>query len=387
MNRSDRRWVAAFLLLGMCFLSAIFAVQGALLSAMIDAFSLTAARQGAANAAAFAGGICALTAGFLMQGRWRKRTLLKAAMAVCAAGLALLCFAPTYGAFTAVWFVVGFGMGLIDALLSACMADLYSGSEATRMMCLLHTAFGLSSVLSPMGYEALLAGGVPWKRVYLIIALCGAALIAAALLVRRLAHIPDPEVLQSGRFSLRQTAGDLRGSGLLTLCVALFFQGVFLSGLNTWVNRYAGLLPDALPVPAQSCFFLGIMLSRLLFPFLSIGAGRYAKAGGLLGCAVLAAGLITGSGIALRVSLVLAGLLIGAMIPCVLTLGCGRMRDNTLLASTALNLALYLGQGVASPIVAALESRFGLHVGIALCAVCMALSSASCAVGIGKGEG
>ena len=383
MNGFNRRWVAAFLLLSMCFLSAIFAVQGALLSAMIDAFALTSASQGAANASAFAGGICALTLAFLLQGRWKKRALLKAAMALCSVGLASLCFAPTYGAFTAIWFPLGFGLGLMDALLSACMADLYTGDEATRMMCLLHTAFGLSSVLSPMGFAALLAGGMPWKRVYLLIAACGAALILGAAALRRALSIPDPEVLRRERFSLKQTAADMSGSGLTPLCVGLFFHGIFLSGLNTWINRYAELLPGGVAVPAQSCLFLGIMLSRLLFPFLSIDVSRYVKAGGLLGCAALAIGLFAGGGVALRVALVFVGLAIGAMIPCVLTLGCGQMRGNTLLASTALNLALYLGQAVSSPTIAALEARFGLRVGICLCAVCMAACSLSCALGRG----
>ena len=386
MNTVNRRWVAAFLLLSMSFLSSIFALQGALLNAMIDAFALPASRQGTANAMAFAGGICALAFAFLLQGRWRKRALLKAAMAVCAAGLALLRFAPGYGAFSAVWFVVGFGTGLMDALLSACMADLYTGDAAARMMCLLHTAFGLSSVLFPMGFEAMLAGGLPWRNVYLVIALFGAALIAGALVVRRAANIPDPETPRVARFSLAGAADGLRRGRLPGLCAALFFHGVFLSGLNTWINRYAWFLPDALPIPAQSCLFLGIMLSRLLFPFVGLDAARYVKAGGLLGCAALAVGLATGSGIALRAFLVLAGLLAGALIPCILTLGCGRMRDNTLLASTALNLALYLGQAVASPAIAALEAGFGLRTGIALCAVCMAVCSLCCVVDGRRGK-
>ena len=79
MKKTDRALVTVFLLLCMVFLSAVFAVQGSLLTAMIDAYRLTPARQGLANTMAFAGGVLALVCAFLLQGRQRKRTLLKIA--------------------------------------------------------------------------------------------------------------------------------------------------------------------------------------------------------------------------------------------------------------------------------------------------------------------
>ena len=378
MNQSNRRWIAGFLLLSMAFLSAIFAVQGALLSAMIDAYALTASRQGLANATAFAGGIAALVTAFFLQGRFRKRSMLKAAMALCAVGLALLWCAPNYALFSLIWFAVGYGLGLLDTLLSACMADLYTGDAATRMMCILHTAFGLTSVLTPMLYAGLLSAGMPWKRVYLVIAGAGTVLLCAAAVLKKARNIHDGEVLRANQFSLQQTMEGLRGSRILPMVAALFFHGLFLSGLNTWVNRYADMLPGSISIPAQSCLFLGIMLSRLLFPFLHMSARKYVRIAGLLGAIVLAMGLLAASGIALRAALVLTGLMVGALIPCILSLGCAQMRDSTLLATTALMLALYLGQSLSSPIIAALESAINLKAGMAFCAVNMALCSLCC---------
>ena len=378
MHTAKRPWVAAFLLLAMVFLSAIFAVQGALLSAMIDAYDLKAAEQGVASALSFAGGIAALVTAFFLQGRQRKRTLLKGAMLVCAAGLVLLWLAPGYGLYSAVWFVVGFGLGLMDTLLSACMADLYSGDAATRMMCLLHTAFGVASMLTPMGYAALLSGGMNWKRVYLVIALGGVALLAAAAVLRRVLKIVDTEPLQANTVSPASIASGLAGSRLALLAAAMLFHGLFLAGLNTWSNRYADTLPGDFAIPAQSCLFLGIMLSRLLFPFLPIKAGRYVRFAGLLGCVLLAAGLYLGNGLVLRVALALSGLTFGALIPCILSLGCDRQRGNTLLATTTMVLSLYVGQSFSSPMIAGLEAAFNLRTGMTLCVVCMALCSVCC---------
>ena len=378
MSDANRRSIALILLLSIAFMSAVFAVQGALLNAMIDAYALDASNQGSANAAAFAGGIVALLTAFFLQGRVRKRALLRASIGLCAAGLVMLWLAPGYLVFCAVWFVVGYALAMMDTVLSACMADLYTGEAATRMLCVLHTFFGLASVLTPIGFQALLAGGMPWKRIYLVIAVSGALLLLAGTLVRIARRIPDPEVLNARAVSLGDIAGGIRAGHLALLVIAMLFHGVFLSGLNTWINRYADALSGSLALPAQSCLFLGIMLSRLLMPLLPIKTGRYVQFGGLLGAVALGIGLCLTSGIALRVALVLAGLLAGALIPCVLSLGCDRLRENTLLVTTAMMLALYAGQAVSSPIIARLEAAFGLRWGIALCAVCMALCSVFC---------
>lgn len=379
VKKTDRVLVTVFLLTSMVFLSAVFAVQGSLLSSMIEAYRLDAARQGLANTLAFAGGVLALVCAFLVQGRWRKRTLLKAAVLICAAGLTLMWLAPGYGLYTAAWFVTGFGLGLMDTLLSACMADLYTGRQAVTMMCILHTAYGLSSVFSPMGYATLLAAGLPWKRVYLVIAAAGALLLLGAVAVRMLCRIEDNEPLCPQTADLGRILPALREGRLLWLVAAIFFHGIFLSGLNTWINRYADGLGQNIAIPAQSCVFLGLMLSRLLMPFLPVKPEKYVKLGGLLGGIVLAIALLIPDGWVLRVLLMLSSLLFGALIPCVLTLGCGRQLENTLLATTGIMLALYLGQAVSAPVIAGLEALLSLRAGMLLCALCMALCSLCCA--------
>lgn len=380
MRRSERAWITIFLLLCMVFLSAVFAVQGSLLSTMIDHFQLDAASQGVANTMAFAGGIIALVIAFVLQGRWKKRSLLKAAVLLCAAGLALMWLAPSYGLFIAAWFITGFGLGLMDTLLSACMADLYTGKQAVMMMCILHTAYGLSSVVSPMGYAALLGTSMPWQRIYLVIAAAGVLIILGSLVIRRANHIVDQELLSRQSMHLKDIFPALRDGKLLWLVAALFFHGIFLSGLNTWINRYADGLGHAIALPAQSCVFFGVMLSRLLMPFLPIKADRYVMTGGLLGGAALGIGLLFPNGWVLRAMLVVSSLCFGALIPCVLSLGCERQKANTLLATTGCMLALYLGQAVSSPLISAMESLIHLRAGIFLCAASMVLCSLCCCV-------
>lgn len=378
VKKAEKGWITAFLLLCMVFLSAVFAVQGSLLSTMIEKYQLDAARQGTANTMAFFGGIVALVCAFSLQGRWKKRTLLKAAVLICAAGLTGMGLAPNYSLYVLCWFITGFGLGLMDTLLSACMADLYSGRQAVTMMCILHTAYGLSSVFSPMGYAALLRTDMDWKQIYLLIAGVGLVLIAGALTVKKLCRMEDGEPLCRKSMSPGRILPALKEGKLLWLVAAIFFHGIFLSGLNTWVNRYADGLQDAISLPAQSCVFLGLMLSRLLMPFLPLPAEKYVKAGGVLGGLVLFAGLLIPGGWVLRITLAVSSLLFGALIPCVITLGCERQKENTLLATTGIMLALYLGQAVSSPVIAGLEAVMGLRSGMFLCAGCMVACSACC---------
>ena len=62
MSNKTRCWNAVYLLLAMAFMSAMFALQGALLSMVIEAFHLEASSQGLASSAAFLGGTAALAA-------------------------------------------------------------------------------------------------------------------------------------------------------------------------------------------------------------------------------------------------------------------------------------------------------------------------------------
>ena len=378
MKKSERVWITAYLLICMFFLSAVFAVQGSLLSTMIEQFHLSAASQGTANTMAFTGGIAALVCAFAMQGRWQKRTLLRISVLICALGLALMWLAPGYGLYTAAWFIAGFGLGLMDTLLSACMADLYTGRMAVMMMCFLHTSYGLSSVLSPMGYSALLSAGTAWKVIYLLLGAAGIMIILCALLIRKAGGMVDREPTARTRPDLRGILPALKQGKLLWLIAALFFHGIFLSGLNTWSNRFADTVNAAITLPAQSCVFLGVMLSRMLMPFLPIRAEKYVAVSGFAAGAALVVGLLIPNGWVLRVMLIISSLLFGALIPCLITLGCERQREKTLLVTTGIMLALYLGQAVSAPMIAALEAAFGLRWGIGLCAVSMVLCSLCC---------
>ena len=181
MKTHQRRALAAALMLGMALLAAVGALQGALLSSIIEHYQLSNSAQGAASAAASVGSMLALLGSFLLIGRLPKLTLLRLAFCLSAVALGLLKLVPVFGVFVTLWLLVGIGSGFIDMLLSSCMADLYEGRMATRMMCLLHTLFGLSSVVCPALYSRLIRGGVAWNDIYLFVSILALALVSGGL--------------------------------------------------------------------------------------------------------------------------------------------------------------------------------------------------------------
>lgn len=377
MDARLKHGLTAFVLITMVFLSAIYAMQGALLDPIIAEYALESSQSGLPNAMAFAGSITALITALFMQGHVAKHTLMRAASAVCAVGLVLLRLAPNFAMFNCAWFLLGYGLGLMDPVLSACMADLYGeGKLATVMMCVLHTTFGLASMLTPILYRALIEGGMYWRDNYVWVAVFGLAAIAISLPLAKGASAVTrlrgeivspralPEVLVKGHIALPM--------------LAMFFHGIFLSGMNTWINRYSALIGGDAGLPAMTYMFCGIMLSRLIMSFVRIDPRRYVRVGGFAACAVLALGLAFEQPALLKASVLLSGLLFGALLPCVFSLACQRMQENSLMVTTAIMLAMYIGQAVSSPVIGALEGAVGLRWGIALCAACMALCSAVC---------
>ena len=173
MSERDKRVRAAALFAGMVLLSALFAVQGALLTEVIREFSLTDSMQGLYSAAASAGGITAFIAALFLIGRVRKTVLLFWGALLSAAGLLLVSLMTAFPAFVLMWFVIGVGMGLQDTLLSSCMADLYTGKKGSKMMCMLHMTYGIASMVIPPVCTLLSAGEAGFRGAFRGVAASG----------------------------------------------------------------------------------------------------------------------------------------------------------------------------------------------------------------------
>lgn len=380
MSDTKRRLLALALLLGMMFLSAIFALQGILLTSIISHYSLDDSVKGFASSAASLGGVIALASSILLVGRVPKFRLLYAAFFICFAFLGLLYLTPSFAVFIAIWLVLGIGMGYVDMLLSSLMADLYTGRTATKMMCILHMLYGVSSMICPVAFSRMMDGGFPWNGVYLIVSVFGFVLFAYTAIVYRLARSSGKSALKAEeKMSFGDMVSLVKKGSLPWLILAMLFHGLFIGGLNTWISRYISVtLGSGIGDMALTFLFSGVMISRLAIPFMPLSPIRYVRLAGFLAGAVTLIAIPFHSGILMAIAVFLCGLFFGAMIPCMLDIGCASTPESTMLATTLMMLALYLAQVVISPVIGKIETAFGLDYGIALLTVFMCLASAAC---------
>ena len=380
------------LLVCMIFMSSIFAALGSLMDPVTEKFGVTGSAQGRPGTVSSIGGICVFAVSLLLIGKIRKTTLMALGIGLCVTPLLLIDLAESYPVYILFWTVIGFGLGFMDALLSSCMADLYTGKTGTRMMCILHTFFGVTSMLAPLLFSTLLTGGTPFGKIYQIVGCFGAVVLIALVTVT--GKKQDGHGLEEKKLSLKEMTGMLTTGPLLLFAIGMAVHGFFLAGLNNWANRLTeemntGTLPEALlgfqGGLGQFSVFLGVMLSRLLFSFTGIPVRGYLKWGGVAAAVLLTAGLASGTSLILCICMILSGLCFGALIPCMLDTACASVRGNTMLATTVMMLALYLGQGISPTVLGWFDGPGpGLVWGFALCVGFMLLTALCNAMALKK---
>ena len=378
MNESSkRRTLALSLMGGMFFMASIFALHGALLTNIIEHFSLESSAQGLPSSFAFAGSCAALVLSFAVIGRISRVKLITWAIGICTLMLALLSFAPTFAVYLILWLLVGIGLGFLDTLLSSTMATLYTGRASTRMMCTMHMLYGAGSMIMPPVYASLMRKGLPWMRVYLFTAGLGMLILIAFLFFARRAEDLLPKSETKFSFELLKT---LLKKGLLPLLmIADFCNGVFMGAVTTWLNRYVELTIDAsLGDLALSFLFFGVLASRLLLPMTGIDPKKYLVFSGPATFIIFLIVILFPTRMTVCVGIALAGLTVGAMIPCMLDFGCATFSENTTMITTPMFLAYYVGQTLGSPMVGFLENHANLAVGIAVSVGFLVINSFFC---------
>jgi len=381
MSKAQRNCLTATLIMGMAFIACIFTLQGSLLTSLIAHYDLSDSVQGFASSSASIGGVIALISSFFLIGHLSKLLLLRIAVGICAVFLALLKVSPAFSVFVAMWFAIGVGLGYLDMLVSSCMADLYEGRAATRMMCVLHMTYGVVSSLVPMVYDGMLKR-MMWNSLYLWVAGLGLALLVLFTAAVRFARSGmKNEPMAEKRLSFKDMGAIMKKGTLPALVAAMFCHGIFYGGLNTWLNRYVSvtLVSDHGSL-AMSMMFVGVLVSRLIISFTGLSPVKLIRICGYASAVCLFAALPLKNSYAMCAGIALCGLMYGAMIPCILDVGCAATPESTMFATTAMVLSLYLGEAIVPPVIGALESMFNLHVGIALCGVFMVLTSVFCMI-------
>ncbi len=381
---TQRRRLTSAVFATMVFLAFNNTMGAPLFSYMIDSFHLEDAAQGYAGAAGSVGGLISLLSSFLVMGRVSKVTLLKLVVGIAAISLVFLWFAPVYAIFILASATLGMGAGFIDSLLSAIISDLYDGEAGTKMMNLLHTIFCIAAVLVPsmsaFAASAFVKAGISWSTPYLIVGILGALALLYLMISSRNIDTGTKSGDNITKLGEKMSAGLIRRKwkqGTLPgLILGMILHDIFFGGFGNWITRYITRnLGDEIGNISVSMMWLGVLISRILVPILKINPKRYLCSAGFLTCAIVLVALPFENGLVMCIAGTLVGLVFGAMLPCIINIGCEASMENTLLGTTVLSIGMKMAGVIQAPMTGQMEGTFGLKTTLGIISVFIALSS------------
>jgi len=367
---------AACIFLSLFIFAIINSTLGALLTRYIDHYALAESGKGVPVSMLNIGCIAALISSLWVMGRIHKPHLQWIASVATVLLLIPLGLPPTFAVFSTTFLLLGVAVGYTDTLASSSIADLYDGRRAVAMMCVLHAVFGIAGVACPLAFRAMMSAGLPWYRIYTVLMSAGVAMltfiIPVSVMTARHTPVQSTDRQRITWAEVRSFFG--KRSRLMMLC-AIFFYGFYLSGITVWIDRYicVGLSDAGLGALSLSLFWLGLTLSRLLTPLLRVNPTVLIRWSCFATAALVAAGVATGSAPVMCGAGALAGLTSGAIIPLLMHIACQQYKENTLMASTFLFLALYFSQSICPPLMGLIETAWGLTAVMMACPVTVCL--------------
>ena len=274
------------------------ALLGVILPHMKSEYGLSYAVSGAAISAHQVGNFTALVLMSFLPYLWGRRKtvcLLWAGIAVGFLGFTLT-GNPALVLFT--FFITGIGRGTASTISSVVISEVSSAKAAAQNI--LHAAFAIGALLSPLLAMACLNGNLGWRPPAWTVALLGAAGLAA-LWRAGLESRPEPKAGGSSRDFLRS------GAYWLNIGI-LFFYLCGESSLMGWLVTYftdTGVMSGTLAQFTSTLLWVMVLLGRI---FCALYADRIGRSRLLL---VMALGMTAGFVVMIStrsVGVVLAGL-------------------------------------------------------------------------------
>lgn len=354
------------------------ALQGSLLTDLIDYYSLKSAGQGSIGALQSFGSILGLFLPFLLIKKLKKPIMLFLLLLLEVAALFLIGIKPPFLLFILLYMLFGLAKGISDSVASSTLADLHSGRTLAKYMGIQHGVFGIGGLAMPLVISRLLAKGTAWNNIYTLTAVFIAFLCAFYFIVYRTtrphlakgASSTQPIKWRDVRlfFSKKRDAFLLAG---------IFTYSVSQIGYYLWISRYVEkqLFEPGWGQIALALFWIGTALSRIVVPQIKLPPMRVVLYGNIAAAIVAAGGILSMSPLAVAVCSFVTAFLNGATMPLQVYTGCSWHKDVTLLTTTLSFFLFYIGQVASPPIVGAITAATSMPVGMMISPVFMLLSA------------
>jgi MFS transporter, FHS family, glucose/mannose:H+ symporter len=297
-----------------------------------------------------------------------------------AAGLLLQGTAATWTAFVLGVVPVALGAAATEVGINALVLDLFAGSRG-RALNLLHLAYSVAAMCTPVIVAVLVAAGVPWQVLFLATGVAWlaatAALVAATPRRVRWADRPtDPAADRGARPAGRSQLVPRLPLVLLVMAVAIGCYVASEGSISDWLVRFLAELPIGPASAALTLFWAGIAAGRLVFA--RVG-DRFEAAGTAAAMALAGAVLLLVAVLApvSELSLLLfgaVGVAFGPVYPLIMAGAGARMPDRSAAVASVLTFAAVIGVIAYPPLVGFLSVAVGLQVAMlgtaALAAAC-----------------
>lgn len=211
--------------------------------------------------------------------RFGKIRVLRTGLIILSAGLLLFTLSRSWLAAAAIMLFIGLGNGLLEALLTPIVEDLYPADNGSKMN-LLHAFWPVGTCVTVLVFGELLSLDISWRHLFL-------ALAAAVLLVNFLFPSSRKVQLPRSRADFSHMKEILAVPRFWLLGFALCFAGGAEAAFAFWSASYIQLNFAALPRAGgigTACFAAGMAIGRLASSRL---AGRFGLQKLLLGSGIL----------------------------------------------------------------------------------------------------
>jgi len=354
------------------------ATQGAMLTSYINQYSLLSSAQGVTSSAQSIGQGLSILILLSQAGKIGKPAIVAIAFTSTVVILFAISLIPSFVLLAILYCLFGIMFGATNSTTSSLVADMYAGGDTSKYMSRLHGFYGLGGLVAPLIYMLLFDAGFYWNIIIRITAGAVAVLLIIFFFLSRraLKNIELPES-SNRKISLRDFGSFFRSGTNILLFFSMFFYAAHQSVFVVWLIRFVSVFLEspALGSLSMALFWAGITISRLfihrLIPAPPIKVVLF---GNLAAGAVIFAGVISGSAIAMACCAFIAGFSNGTSIPSILAVGCSDNHGNTALPTNVFNLALFLAFASCPLVVGAMVSNLPMSSGMYLSAFSALLS-------------
>ncbi|HHU63569.1 MAG TPA: MFS transporter [Clostridiales bacterium] len=337
---SKSKWAITVCLFLLILVFAVsFTMIGPMMPILINKYAIKWSQGGLISTFQSIGGILAFVFGGLLADKMKKTKLIGISFILYILSLLLISLAPVYLVLLCLFFILGLGTNLLDILANAYISDLHPERRGV-VLNLLHTFFGVGAFIGPLFSSLLIEQGVHWNVVFRILGIVCGVLLVLFIIITYTMPVNTREGSQEDSKNVLKLFAIPK---MWILGIIMLLYTAHQGGISTWLPTYMETSLKSTPLLSGmglSVFWIGIILGRLACSKLTqrFSPKKLIIWGGLAGGIVLTLGLLTNSPMVLIITAGLSGLLSGAFIPLLITIGCGWYPQNSGAVSSILFL-------------------------------------------------